>query len=35
LQYKIGDDSTQKHDYIGANQEFTRCGNRHKILLLF
>jgi hypothetical protein len=23
LQHNIGDELTQKHDYIGANQEFT------------
>jgi hypothetical protein len=35
LQHKIGDDLTQKHDYIDTNQEFTRCGNHHNILSLF
>jgi hypothetical protein len=35
LQHKIGDDLTQKHSYIDANQEFTRCGNWHNILPLF
>jgi hypothetical protein len=32
---KIGDDLTQKHNYIDANQEFTRCGNHPNILPLF
>jgi hypothetical protein len=31
----IGDDLTQKHGYIDANQEFTRCGNSHNNLPLF
>jgi hypothetical protein len=35
LQHNIGDDLTQKHDYIDANQEFTRCKNRYNILPLF
>jgi hypothetical protein len=35
LQHKIGDDLTQKHDYIDTNQEFTRCGNHHNILTLW
>jgi hypothetical protein len=35
LQHKVGDDLTQKHDYIDANQEFIQCGNHHNILLLF
>jgi hypothetical protein len=35
LQHKIGDDLTQTHNYIDANQESTRCGNHHNILLLF
>jgi hypothetical protein len=35
LQHKIGDDLTQTHIYIDANQEFTRCGNHHNILPLF
>jgi hypothetical protein len=35
LQKNIRDDLTQKHNYIDANQEFTRCGNRHNILPLF
>jgi hypothetical protein len=26
---------TKKHDYIDANQEFTRCRNCHNILPLF
>jgi hypothetical protein len=32
---KIGDDLTQMHNYIDANQEFTRCGNHPNILPLF
>jgi hypothetical protein len=35
LQLKIWDDSTQKDNYIDANQEFTRCGNHPNILPLF
>jgi hypothetical protein len=35
LQHKIGDNLTQTYNYIDANQEFTRCGNCHKILPLF
>jgi hypothetical protein len=35
IQHKIGDDLSQKHSYIDANQEFTRCGNSHNILPLF
>jgi hypothetical protein len=35
LQLKIWDDSTQKGNYIDANQEFTRCGNHPNILPLF
>jgi hypothetical protein len=35
LQHKIGYDLTQKHGYIDANKEFTRCGNHHNILPLF
>jgi hypothetical protein len=35
LQHNIGDDLTQKHNYIGANQEFTMCRNHHNILPLF
>jgi hypothetical protein len=35
LQHNIGDDLTQKHGYIDANQEFTRCKNHHNILPLF
>jgi hypothetical protein len=35
FQYKIGDDLIQKHSYIDANKESTRCENRHNILPLF
>jgi hypothetical protein len=35
LQYNIGDDLTQTHCYIDANQESTRYGNHHNILPLF
>jgi hypothetical protein len=35
MQHKIGDDFIQTQRYIDVNQEFTRCGNRHNILLLF
>jgi hypothetical protein len=35
LQHNIGDDLTQKHGYIDANQEFTMYGNYHNILPLF
>jgi hypothetical protein len=35
LQHMIGDDLTQAHTYIDANQEFTKCGNIHNILPLF
>jgi hypothetical protein len=35
LQLKIGDDLTQTHGYIDANQEFTRCGNYPNIIPLF
>jgi hypothetical protein len=35
FQHKIGDDLIQKHSYIDANQESTRCENRHNILPLF
>jgi hypothetical protein len=35
LQHNIGDDLTQKHDYIDANQEFTRYENHHNIHPLF
>jgi hypothetical protein len=35
LQHNIGNDLTQKHDYIDVNQEFIRCGNCHNILPLF
>jgi hypothetical protein len=35
LQLKEGEDLTQKHNYIEANQEFTRCGNHPNILPLF
>jgi hypothetical protein len=35
LQLKIGDDSTQTHGCIDANQEFTRCENHLNILPLF
>jgi hypothetical protein len=35
LQDNIGDNLTQKHGYIDANQEFTRYGNCHNILPLF
>jgi hypothetical protein len=34
LQLKIEGDPTQKDNYIGANQEFTRCRNHHNILAL-
>jgi hypothetical protein len=34
FQHKIGDDLIQKHNYIDANQEFTRCENYHNILPL-
>jgi hypothetical protein len=30
-----GGDSIQKHCYIDANQDSTRCGNCHNILSLF
>jgi hypothetical protein len=33
--HKIGDDLIQKQSYIDANQESTRCRNRHNILPLF
>jgi hypothetical protein len=35
FQHNIGDDLTQKHSYIGVNQEFTRCKNHHNNLPLF
>jgi hypothetical protein len=35
FQHRIGDDLIQKHNYIDANKESTRCGNRHNILPLF
>jgi hypothetical protein len=35
LHHNIRDDLTQKHGYIDANQEFTRCKNCHNILPLF
>jgi hypothetical protein len=35
LQHNIGDDLIQKHGYIDANQEFTRCEIWHNILPLF
>jgi hypothetical protein len=35
LQLKIEGDLTLKHDYIDANQEFTRCENHPNILPLF
>jgi hypothetical protein len=35
LLHKIGDDFTQTHRCIHANQKFTRCRNRHNILPLF
>jgi hypothetical protein len=35
LQYNIGDDLNQKHDFIDVNQEFTRYGKCHNILPLF
>jgi hypothetical protein len=35
LQDNIGDDLTQKHSYIDANQEYTRYRNCHNILPLF
>jgi hypothetical protein len=31
----MGDELTPKHNYIDANQEFTRCGNPPNIHLLF
>jgi hypothetical protein len=34
-QHKVGDDSIQKHNYINANQDSTRCGNHSNILPLF
>jgi hypothetical protein len=34
-QLEEGDDSIQKHNYIDANQEFTRCINHPNILPLF
>jgi hypothetical protein len=35
LQHNIGDDLTQKHNYIDVNQEFTKCGTYHNIFPLF
>jgi hypothetical protein len=35
LHHKIGDDLTQKHSYVDANQEFIRCENHHNVLPLF
>jgi hypothetical protein len=35
LQHKIGDDLTQNHGYIDANQEFIKCGNHPNIVPLF
>jgi hypothetical protein len=35
MQLKIGDELTQTHGCIDANQESTRCGNQPNILLLF
>ena len=35
FQHKIGDDLIQKHSYIDANQESTRCENDPIILPLF
>jgi hypothetical protein len=35
LQHNIGENLTQKHNYIDANQKFTRCENYHNILPLF
>jgi hypothetical protein len=35
LQLKIGDELTQIHRCIDANQEFTRCRNHPNILPLF
>jgi hypothetical protein len=34
FQHKISDDLIQKHNYIDANQESTRCGNYHNIFSL-
>jgi hypothetical protein len=35
ISVQIGDDLIQKHNYIDANQDFTRCRNHHNILPLF
>jgi hypothetical protein len=35
LQLKIGDNLTQTHGCIDANQEFTRCGNHPNIISFF